>query len=97
MFPIESIAAQSWRPLIAGWKNGSKPTMEGVKFGAHRFRSTDGNGNPIQSDDLQINGIKELHENCSNYLEEFDSICRDFLESLKDELPITIDGIRYDV
>ena len=48
-----------------------------------------------QSDDLEIKGVPELDKQCKQYLDEYNSICSDYLKAIHAKLPMTVGNENY--
>lgn len=85
---ITSRAAIIWQPLSITKKENEIWNMNKLQFGGFTISRCDAVGNLIeQSEDLKINGISELHEQCTEYLEQYDNCCASYLETIISKVP----------
>ena len=80
--PIDSFAGMTWTPMSLGWPSGSGVDLEKLTFAAGRFRGKNASGQSVQSQDLEIPGIRILHQHCLSYLEQYDQMCCEYLRGL---------------
>ena len=81
---IDSIAAMTWQPMALSWNHGTSPDLEKLTFIPGRLRGTDSSGQRVQSQDLEIPGVRTMHlQHCLPYLERYDKVCRDYLIAIK--------------
>jgi len=80
--PIDALAAMSWTPMSSSLPRGCRSDLEELTFAPGFFRGKDALGNSIQSKDLEVSGLKTLHEECFSYLEKYDRVCCDYLREL---------------
>jgi len=93
---ITSKAAMMWEPVSLRKKEGEIWDINKMQFGSFRLLSKDASGNMLeQSEDLEINGVIELHQKCTNYLHSYDEVCANYLEAIISKLPVEIDNVRY--
>ena len=79
---IDAFAAMDWQAM-------SMPTdnLERLTFGPGRLRGTDASGQRVQSQDLEVRGVKTAHdEPCLPYLSSYDELCCEYLQTLQGEL-----------
>lgn len=82
--PIDAYAAMSWEPMSLSWDRGGHPDLEKLTFGSGTLRGTDVTGKKVQSQDMEIPGIRTAHyEHCLPYLEEYDEVCCEYLGALQ--------------
>ena len=82
--PIDAFAAMDWQLMSLSSKRGDKPNLEELTFAPGRFRGFDKSGQRIQSQDLEISGLKTAHtQHCKPYLEQYDKVCCDYACALK--------------
>ena len=62
--------------------SGGDWNLKNLTFGGFRLSQTDVQGRVVQSRDLEVEGVDDLHKACTSYLEAYDSVCFDFLEAL---------------
>lgn len=80
--PIDAFAGMTWTPTSLGWCSGGGVDLEKLTFAAGRFGEKDASGQSVLSQDLEIPGIRFLHENCLAYLEQYDQMCCEYLRGL---------------
>ncbi len=80
---LDAFAAMSWQPMSLGWSTGSRPDLEKLTFGAGRFGATDASGQRVESKDIEVPGVRVAHKHCLLYLEQYDKMCCDYLETLQ--------------
>ena len=84
---ITAFAARSWQPMSLSWGREGHADLERLTFGPGRFRGRDTTGRSIESQDLEVPGIKTAHyQHCLPYLEQYDEVCCKYLCSLQDEM-----------
>ena len=87
---IDGFAAMSWQPTALSWKPGDPPDLEKLTFVLGCFRGTDSRGHKVESQDLEVSGIKTMHyDHCLPYLERYDKVCYEYLSSLNAALSQT--------
>ena len=85
---ITAGAAMSWQTMGLSHKQGERPNVEKLTFGLGRSSITDASGRTMESQDLEVPGVKTAHyDHCLPYLEEYDEICCEYLQALQAELP----------
>ena len=85
--PIDAYAAMSWKPMSLSWDREGHPDLERLTFGWGLFQGKDTTGRSVQSQDLEVPGIKTAHYvHCLPYLEDYDKVCCEYLSSLQDEI-----------
>ena len=86
--PIDAFAAMTWQPMSLSWSKGVRPDLEKLTFSPGRFRGTDESGQRVESQDLEIPGVKTAHyDHCLPYLNRYDEVCCAYLQALQDKLP----------
>lgn len=81
--PIDAFAAMSWQPMALSWSNAERPDLEKLTFGPGRFRGRDATGGIVESQDLEVPGLKVMHyEHCLPYLHRYDELCSHYLQAL---------------
>ena len=81
--PIDAFAAMSWEPMALSYSIGGRPDLEKLTFAPGRFHATDSSGRTIESQDLEVSGVKNAHyDHCLPYLECYDSVCYHYLNAL---------------
>ncbi len=75
---IDSIAAMSWSPMTLSGQD-----LRRLTFGGFKLSCIDKNGNATSSSDLEIQGLDDLHKECINYLEAFDTVCVDYMNNIR--------------
>ncbi len=80
---LTSVSAISWQPLSWGKRSTEKWDVDKLQFGTFRrvLRSPDGEILK-ESKDIELPGISKLHETSMAYLEKYNAICSDYLDSL---------------
>jgi hypothetical protein len=86
---IDAYAAMSWTPLTLSRPHEGPWDLKTLTFGGFRLRYTDESGRTVQSRDLQVQGLDELHQECLAYLEAYDKMCIDYLAALRTALNAT--------
>ena len=82
--PLDTFAAMSWQPMALSWSHKGRPDLEKLTFGPGRFRGTDSSGHKIQSQDLEVPGVKTAHYgHCLPYLEHYDEVCCEYLQKIQ--------------
>ena len=85
---ITAGSAMSWLTMSLSHKKGERPDLETLTFGPGRSSITDASGRTIESQDLEVPGVKTAHyEHCLPYLEEYDDVCFEYLQALHAESP----------
>ena len=86
---IDAFAAASWRTMALSSSSDSRPNLEKLTFAPGRFRGTDDSGKNIESQDLEVSGIKTVHnDHCLPYLNEYDDVCCEYLHAIQDAVPL---------
>ena len=81
--PIDAFAAMTWEPMSLTHSVGGSPDLEKLTFGPSRLRGTDSTGREVESQDLEVSGLKTTHhKHCLPYLERYDGICCEYLSAL---------------
>jgi len=87
--PATSTVAANWKYVTIELPKNEPMDINKLCFFSCRIDCKDSDGKMVHtSEDLEIKGIHELHENCTKYLEEFDSVCAEILEKISCELPL---------
>lgn len=82
--PIDAFAAMSWQPMALSWSRGRRPDLEKLTFGPGHLRGRDSLGRSIQSQDLEVLGVKTAHYgHCLPYLEHYDEVCVGYLNTIQ--------------
>ncbi len=79
---IDAFAAMSWQPTSLSTPRSGRPDLEKLTFVPGRFRGKDVSSKSIESRDLEISGIRTLHQHCLSYLEQYDQVCCEYLREL---------------
>jgi len=79
---VDRVAAMLWIPMALSKPSGGEWDLKELTFGGFRLTHTDAEGNVTQSRDLEVQGLDALHQTCMTYLDEFDSVCANFLAAL---------------
>lgn len=77
--PIDAFAAMDWQTM-------SMPTghLEELTFVPGRFRGTEASGQRVESQDLEVSGLKTPHnDHCLPYLNQYDEVCCEYLQALQ--------------
>ena len=91
-----SVAAMRWQPMTLGKKTNESWNLDSIVFDAMKLVLRDATGTVIdQSDDLEIKGVLELDKQCKQYLDEYDSVCSDYLKAIHARLPMTVGDENY--
>ncbi|MFZ1508774.1 MAG: hypothetical protein WAV74_18550 [Anaerolineae bacterium] len=91
-----SAAAMMWQPMTLSKKTNESWNLDSMAFGAMKLTLRDATGTAIdQSDDLEIKGVLDLDKQCKQYLDEYDSICSDYLKAIHARLPIDVGDEKY--
>ena len=81
---IDSFAAMSWQPMSLSSVGVGHPDLEKLTFAPGYFRGTDASGQNVQSQDLEVSGLKTAHYgHCLPYLESYDEVCCEYLKALQ--------------
>ena len=81
---IDAYAAMSWQPMALSWSREGHIDLEKLTFGPGCFRGTDTVGQRIQSQDIEIPGVKTAHYgHCLPYLNHYDEVCSEYLNALQ--------------
>jgi hypothetical protein len=65
---IDAYGAMLWAPMTLSQPNDGTWDLKTLTFGGFRLRYTDESGRTVQSRDLQVQGLDELHQECLAYL-----------------------------
>ena len=60
--PLDKYAAMSWQPMALSWGLKGRPDLEKLTFGPGRVSGTETSGHTIQSQDLEVPGVKAAHQ-----------------------------------
>ena len=94
---IDAIAAMMWQPMTWSASHDKPWDVDEITFGEGQLHWYDAGSNIVsQSSDFEIKGIPQLHSYCTEYLDEYDRVCADYLTQIRAKLPITIDGVTYE-
>ena len=75
---LDAYGAMDWLAMSMPVDNFEKLT-----FGSGRFRGTDASGQRVESQDLEVPGMKTAHYvHCLPYLNSYDEMCCDYLQAL---------------
>ena len=81
---LDAYAAMSWQPMALSFQRGECPNLEELTFAPGRFRGTEASGQSLESQDLEVSGVRTTHiDHCMPYLEELDKVCCDYLRALQ--------------
>lgn len=84
---IDAMAAMSWRPMALDSSSG-KVDLEQLTFNPGRWRAKNqSTGEYVESRDLEVRGLVALHQDCSQYLDNYGRACADYLRALNEALP----------
>jgi len=83
---IDALAAMSWTPMSLTLPRGCRPNLEELTFAPGCFRGKDASGNSIRSKDLEVSGLRTLHQECFSYLEKYDRVCFEYLRELHKQI-----------
>lgn len=73
----------TWEPMSLTHSVEGTPDLEKLTFGPGRLRGTDSTGRRVESQDLEVSGLKTTHyKHCLPYLERYDIICCKYLTAL---------------
>lgn len=87
--------AMKWQPLSIGKQAENRWDLNKICFLSGKLTMKDNHGNVVsESSDMQIEGIIELHQNCSSYLKKWDALCVNYLQNIYERLPVH-DGDDY--
>ena len=80
---LDAFSAMSWQPMSLSWSTEDRPDLEKLTFAPGNFRGTDASGQSIQSQDLEVPGVRTAHYHCLPYLNQYDKVCCDYLQALQ--------------
>ena len=81
---IDAFAAASWSPMALSSSRDRRPDLEKLTFAPGRLRGTDDSDRSIESQDLEVSGIKSAHnDHCLPYLNEYDDVCCEYLHAIQ--------------
>lgn len=93
---IDSLAGASWTPMAWDAAEGQAWDLEKLTFGAFRWRSRDRAGNvKAEAADFEIKGILEMDRQCTDYLQDFDAGCAEYLSAILARLPVIVGSHEY--
>ena len=93
---LDAWEAMLWQPMSWSPFESEQWQIETLTFGSGQGSMMDRNSNIIlQSSDLEIKGMIELDDSCSGFLGQYDDVCADYLNGIRERLPVTNDNITY--
>ena len=92
---INAHAAALWQPLMLVTDNPNTWNLKDISFHNWKSASRDLTGKVTETDDLAIQGIPQMHQQCVEYIDKFDSVCANYLNQIKTQLPVTVADVQY--
>lgn len=80
---VDKLSAISWRPISWRRKSDESWDVNELTFGAFQRIRRDADGTVLaKSQDIELPGLPDLHDECKEYFEKFDEVCTEYLDML---------------
>lgn len=84
---IDKLSAVSWQPISWSRKSDESWDVNNLEFGAFQRIKRAPDGTELEkSQEIEISGLVNLHNECMKYLENFDKVCVEYLLLLQSHL-----------